>query len=37
VERCECLSLAFVAADFEQLLACGVFWRKTVLDVRFKE
>ena len=25
VERCECLSLAFVAADFEQLFARGVF------------
>lgn len=24
VKRCKCLALAFIAADFEQLLACGV-------------
>jgi hypothetical protein len=26
VKRCECLSLAFIAADVQQLLASGVLW-----------
>jgi hypothetical protein len=31
------LTLAFIATDFKQLLACGVFWRKAVLNICLKE
>lgn len=37
LKRRKCLSFAFIAANFEQLLACGVFWREAVLDVRFEQ
>ena len=33
----KCLALAFIATDIKQLLACGVFWRKTVLNISLKQ